>query len=1099
MPVETRLKALAERWQNAERGERSNAQLYLTELCEALGVEKPRPRGSGYEFEHPVRIVRRDGSETVKPADLFKDGCFLLEAKDEAQPGETTDRLLRRAFGQAMEYASHVKGGPPPYLMVLDVASTVLVWDRWHGTYGGFQAARRIELPTLHQRSADTLFLQDVWERPQARDPRQRAEAVTKEIAAHLADLAGEMEGEGLDQERVSKFLIRCVFTFFAEDVDLLPDRPFEQLIELAMATPEEFVPAAEDLWRAMDHGTRFGVRKLLRYNGHFFREAEALPLTEKGLAVLREAARADWSEVEPAIFGTLLTRALDAQERHRLGAEFTPPAYVERLVRVTIEEPVREEWTLVQGEVLQLRASGRAADARKAEKRLRTFHERLRSIRVLDPACGSGNFLYIAMEALKRIELELRRELEAVTGQPELSIEEVGPAQFHGIEVKLWAREIAELTLWIGFHQWWRRTHGHAQPPEPILQDTGTLECRDAVLARDSTREDPSRSRPDPTLRMPSPVTGELIPDPNAVLPYIEHVGARQAPWPVADFIVGNPPYMGRGRQRDAFGDGYVDALRASYEDVPDNADYVMYWWYRAAREVAAGRAKRAGLITTNSIRQRHNRAVVEAAAAGGADVIWAVPDHPWVDETGSAAVRVSMTVVGRTPGARMLVEVDNEARVVRERRVPRLNADLSPHADVPRAAGVPLKANQGLSSQGFILVGDGFVLDPEEGTRLMRADPEGPNLVRPYLTGRDLTQRRRDQYVIDFGLRDHDQVREHPVLYDVVRDRVKPLRDANARAAYRENWWRFGEARSSFRPALADLPRYIATVETSKHRFFLFVDGLTAPSHTVICIALDGAYHLGVLSSRIHSAWALAAGGRLGVGNDPRYQKKHCFDPFPFPHPTSEAAAAVADLADRIHTHRDAALERDQTVTMTAMYNVVAKLRSGEALTPKERKVHALAACGVLRDLHDELDEAVAACYGWSWPMADEEILERLVALHDERVAEEQAGDVRWLRADHQLPRFGGGRGAEQLEGIREEAPDDGIRPGSMGAWPVSAAEQLAAVKSSVVASPGSAREVATRFKGAKVAIVERHLETLLLLAEVHADQEGRYHALG
>ncbi|MHB1194778.1 MAG: class I SAM-dependent DNA methyltransferase [Longimicrobiales bacterium] len=1095
MPVAARLRALAERWATAEPGERTNAQPYVIELCHALGVEGPRPKGSGYEFEHPVRIVRRDGTETVKPADLFKEGCFLLEAKDEAEPGEATDRALRRAFGQAMEYASHVKGGQPPYLVVLDVGSTVLLWDRWHGTYGGFQAARRIELPTLHQRPEDIQLLQDVWERPEARDPRRRAEAVTKEIAAHLADLAGELEAEGFDQERVSRFLIRCVFTFFAEDVDLLKDHPFEQLIEMALAAPEEFVPGAQDLWQAMDQGTRFGFRRLLRYNGHFFREAEALPVTRRGLAVLREAARADWSEVEPAIFGTLMTRALDKEERHRLGAEFTPPAYVERLVRVTIEEPVREEWTLVQGEVLQLRASGRPTDIRKAEARLRAFHERLRGIRVLDPACGSGNFLYIAMAVLKRIELEVRREIEALTGHPELALEEVGPAQFHGIEVKPWAREIAELTLWIGFHQWWRRTHGHAQPPEPVLQDTGTLECRDAVLAWDEIREDLVRARPDPTPRIPSAVTGELVPDPSATLPYVEHLGARQAPWPAADFIVGNPPYMGRGRQRDAFGDGYVDALRSVYDSVPDNADYVLYWWYRAAQEVAAGRARRAGLITTNSIRQRHNRAVVEEAAKAGAFVVWAVPDHPWVDEVGSAAVRVSMTVTARDSGPATLVEVDDDAEVSRVRRVPRLNSDLTVHADVPRAAGEPLLANRGLSSQGFILVGDGFVLDPEEGARLSATDPDGADIVRPYLTGKDLTQRRREQYVIDFGLRDHAQVREHPVLYDVVRDRVKPLRDANARAAYRENWWRFGEARSSFRPALAGLRRYIATSETAKHRFFVFLDAAVATSHKVIWIASPELYHLGVLSSAIHVTWALAAGGRLE--DRPVYQKILCFDPFPFPDPSCQDRAIVAKIAERLHAHRAEALARDAAVTMTGMYNVVDKLRSGETLTPKERKVHELAACGVLRDLHDELDAAVAACYGWPWPMEEAEILDRLVALHDERAEEERAGRVRWLRPEYQVPRFGGGEGTGQVEALSDEAPVATPAEEAAEPWPGSAVEQLARVKESVRRGPGTAEEVTRRFHGARAEIVSRHLETLLLLAEVHQDELGRYHA--
>ncbi|MEX0843451.1 MAG: DNA methyltransferase, partial [Gemmatimonadota bacterium] len=648
----TALLKLAERWADAAPAKRSNAQLYLTELADALGVERPRPSGAGYEFEHAVRVVTRDGTETVKFADLYKEDCFLLEAKDQEE-GPSTDILLRRAFGQAVEYAAFVPGGAPPYLLVLDVGRTLLVWDRWHGTYGGFRAGRSLELKSLADRPEDIALLRDIWERPEARDPRARAAAVTREIARHLAELAGALEGRGHDHETVARFLIRTVFTLFAEDVGLLPGRPFQALVEGSFQRPERFGEGVVQLWRAMDSGGWFGAVELLQYNGHFFRDAAALPLTREDLAILREAAHADWSAVEPAIFGTLFTRALDQEERHRLGAEFTPPAYVERLVRVTIEEPVREQWTLVQAEVIQLRERGRKKDLRDAVSRLRWFHERLRAIRVLDPACGSGNFLYVSLSTLKRIELEVIREIEAITGAPELQIEEVDPGQFHGIEIKMWAREITELTLWIGHHQWWRQTHGHTQPPEPILKDTGTLECRDAVLSSDATQEDPARARPDPTPCVRSPVTGELVPDPDRQLAYMEHVNPGQAEWPRADYIVGNPPYMGNKRMREAFGDGYVDALRAAYPEVPESADYVMYWWYRAAEEVAEGRTKRAGLITTNSITQTFNRGVVANAMDKDVGVVWAIPTHPWVDEAGSAAVRVAMTVMEREPAS--------------------------------------------------------------------------------------------------------------------------------------------------------------------------------------------------------------------------------------------------------------------------------------------------------------------------------------------------------------------------------------------------------------------------------------------------------------
>jgi len=518
-------------------------------------------------------------------------------------------------------------------------------------------------------------------------------------------------------------------------------------------------------------------------------------------------------------------------------------------------------------------------------------------------------------------VELEVLRAIEEITGNPELGIEEVGPWQFHGIEVKPWAREIAELTLWIGFHQFWMEHHKGVNPPEPVLQDTGTLELRDAVLEWDEIVEVPEKSRPDPTPRIKHPVTGKLVPDPNARLPYYEYRGARQAPWPQADFIIGNPPYMGRGRQRDAFGDGYIDALRSAYSGVPDNADYVMYWWYRGAHNVAVGQTTRAGLITTNTITQRHNREIVESATALGVRIVWAIADHPWVDETGSAAVRVAMTIVAHGPAEGMLVTVDEHGQVLREILLQRVNSDLSPHADIVQASSQALKANLGMSSQGFTLVGDGFRISIGEGDRLRSLDPtKHTEVIRPLVNGRDLTGRTRGIYTIDFGLRSDTEAAAIPVLFDIVRSRVKPGRDANNDRSTREKWWRFGRNREDLRDALRELPRYIATVETSKHRFFTFLPISVAAEHSVVCIALADAYHLGVLSSIIHVSWAVAAGGTLE--DRPRYQKALCFDPFPFPEPSPERYTRIAAVAEQIDKLRKDSLGRDERVTITKSY---------------------------------------------------------------------------------------------------------------------------------------------------------------------------------
>jgi hypothetical protein len=1013
----------------------------------------------------------------------------VLEAKD-ADAG-ASDSALRKAFGQARLYAlNDPTGMAPPYLLVLDVGKTLLVWHKWGGAYQGYQAGHRIDLATLHMRPADVALLRDIWLEPTKRDPRQHAQAVTTEIATKLATLAAALERRGFAQERVARFLMRVVFSCFAEDVDLLPRDAFRKTVERAgvAGDPDRFARTLEALWQAMDTGGMFGYESLLRFNGHFFQSAEALPLTREEIALLLEASKADWSEVEPTIFGTLLTRALDPVERHRLGAEYTPRAFIERIVRPTVEEPVRERWTAVQAEVVQLMTTGKAKDKTTAEQRVRGFLDWMHGLRVLDPACGSGNFLYVTMHILKEIEHEAVRD-------PELRMQEMGPQNFLGIEVKPWAREIAELTLWIGFHQFWKRHHA-VQPPEPVLQDTGTLELRDAVLAWDAVRRVPERDRPDPTPRIANPVTGELMPDPSAKLPYLEHVNARPAAWPDADFIVGNPPFLGQFRQREALGDGYVEAIRTAYPDVPDAADLVMYFVRNAALAVSGGRTIRAGLITTQSVTQKQNRQVLEAAMLRGTRPVWAVADHYWNDGGEDARVRVAMTVLAQDPPRATLVRVDGEARVTETNLVHRLNSDLSAHADVPAAANMPLRANIGLSSPGFKLHGAGFVIQEEEAQMLLGADPRATDILRPFRNGKDFTTRPRGAFLIDFGLMSEGEARQHPVLFDIVRDRVKPERDANKRATYAQFWWRFGEARRELRASLAGLSRYIVTAETAKHRLFEFLPGSFAPDNSLIVVADDDAFLLGVLGSTIHAVWAAAAGSRLGIDGTPRYNKGPCFEAFPFPDPLPELRERIAAVAEQIDAHRKAAMARGDVVGMTAMYNVIDKLRSGATLTKTEQEVHRLAACGVLRDLHHDLDLLVAESYGWSWPEPPALIIERLVALHDARIDEEARGVVRWLRPDYQRPRFGSAVKGDAEVDMSDAAPSASAPSvASTVPWPGDAIGQITVLRGMAAVTPVSVDDAMQRISGARRDIVRRHLETLALLGEVRTTTDGRY----
>jgi hypothetical protein len=1095
--AQTLLRALAEKWAGPPVTERAAFHGWLLDFCDALGVDRPTPPTDAYTFELHVKPVDKLGNTGDGYIDLWKAGHFALEAKATGV-AEENDQPLRKAFGQVRNYVSHVKGTLPPFLMVVDVPRTLIVWDRWSGEYGGFPAGRRIPLGTLHERPDDIRLLQDIWANPAARDPRGRAQQVSREIAAKLAELSAAFEGRGHDPEQVARFLMRCVFCFFAEDVDLLPKGLFKRTLETARTAggPERVALVLTSLWETMDAGGSFGADLIHRFNGHFFQAVDALPLEAADVSLLIEAAAFDWSRVEPSIFGTLLVRALDPKERHRLGAEYTPREYIERLVEPTVVEPLRERWTAVQAAVLQLTGTEGKKPARikkdrdAAIKELLGYHTWLRGLRFLDPACGSGNFLYVTMAAVKRIELEVISELERVRGrsQVEQVLEEVHPRQFHGIEVKRWAREIAELTLWIGYHQFWRETHRGRTPPEPILEDTGTIECRDAVLAWDEIVHRPEKDRPDPEPRIVHPVTGELVPDPDAKLPYYEYVGARQAEWPEADFIVGNPPYVGTKRMRDALGDGYVEALRQAYPRVPHSADLVMYWWHRGAGLVANRQVQRTGLITTNSIAMAQNRQVVQLGLDQGARIEWMIPDHPWVDDVDGAAVRVALTVLGKSAKAPRLAVLADDGSIARVEDISNVNANLSTGPNVASAT-TRLMANAGLSHFGYMLSGSGFILEAQEAERILSLDPSYADVVKPYINGRDLSAAPRSAFVIDFGLRDESAAREYAVPFGIVEDRVRPTRMANKRSSYAKYWWRFGEARRGLREAMHGETRVVVTPETAKHRLFQFLSSSVAADHKVIVIATPEAANLGVLSSSIHSTWALAAGGRLE--DRPVYNTTTCFMAFPFPDPSPDLRDRIGAVAERLDAHRKAAIARDERVTMTGMYNVVEKLRSGAVLTPKERAVHEVAACGVLKDLHDELDGLVAEAYGWPWPMEREEILERLVALHAERVAEEQAGRVRWLRPEYQIRRYAPETvpaeldlpGGEQGTGNGERAAVEVVRP----AWPATAVEQLGAVKAAAERVGADAQAVLAAFDSADAGLVARHLETLVVMGEV------------
>jgi hypothetical protein len=1014
--------AFIAKWQGVQASELSTAQSFVNDLCDLLGQPHPHPTPEQhYMFERPITFVHGDGTTSPGRVDCYKRGHFVLEAKKLKAASHTKgfDDGLLRARSQAEAYARALPAteGRPPFVLVVDVGTVIEVYaefSRSGGTYTPFPDPRshRIALTDLANVEVRER-LHAIWTAPDSLDPARRSAQVTRDVAALLAKLANTLE-QRHPPEQVAAFLTRCLFSMFAEDVGLLPPASttgaddsgaFVSLLKNHRQRPDVLQRMLSILWADMDHGGFCAAltEDVLRFNGKLFKghgtDGYSLRLEPTETDLLIQAAKANWREVEPAIFGTLLERALHPTERHALGAHYTPRAYVERLVLPTVIQPLRAEWANAQAAALVLAqqaaeleaqtpalpvlpanaanlsqadtavltaANKRAMQARakhlaevqtlhtQALAHLKAFHHRLCTVRVLDPACGSANFLYVTLEHLKRLEGEVLTQAEdlgGAQGKLELESESVTVKQLLGIELNPRAAALAELVLWIGWLQWHIRTRGNAAVAEPVVHDYGNIQCRDAVLAWSSQElaldaNGKALSRWDGTTFKPHPVTGEPVPDEAAQVPQWRYVGARAAEWPQADFIVGNPPFIGAKYLRDSLGDGYADALRAAWPSVPESADFVMFWWARAAALVSAGRAERTGLITTNSLRQTFNRRVVQAAldgvlagtggsasgggsglipaarpksartaptvatpGAGAAPVLattvgqpchlaFAIPDHPWVDGANGAAVRIAMTVLAPGAGEGRLLAVTaeqpgehGEVAVALAECSGLVHADLSVGANV--AAAQTLQAMCGVSSPGVKLHGAGFIITPDEAAALA-----APALVKPYRNGRDLTDKPRGVSVIDaFGLSADDLRSQYPAAYQWLHDRVKPERDQNNRATYRDNWWIFGEPRRDLRPALVGLSSYIATVVTAKHRVFQLMDATILADDALIVIASGDAWHLGVLSSELHAQWAFATGSTLE--DRPRYIKSTCFETFPFP---DESTGLTPELRQRI-----------------------------------------------------------------------------------------------------------------------------------------------------------------------------------------------------
>lgn len=1055
--------------------ESSHYQTFIIQVCALLGVPAPDDEQTGdpdYCFERKVVFEHEDGTSHSGFIDCYRKGSFVLEAKQSARRtgaagdavdsrSEKVEGLMRAAKRQAEQYAKALDEWPP-FLIVVDVGRAIELWSdfaRQGKVYAPFpdRARQRITLERLDDPEVRAM-LAAIWTDPMSLDPAARVAAVTTDIADRLGWLVrsigtrgpgpADLVAHNAFASKTALYVMQCIFAMFADSVGLIERRGFLELLKSYRGDAANFHRGATDFFNRMDTGGHCtAVRQdLRRFNGGLFRDVAAIPITEDELEALIEAAGRDWASVEPAIFGSLLEGALDSRERSELGAHYTPRAFVERLVGPTVIEPLRADWEAIEAVAIGFHRRG---SGREAQRMVRRFHQQLCSLRVLDPACGTGNFLYVAMGMLKELEgevLGVLAELGDAQGMLNLSSHSVSPEQFLGIEKNRYAAWIAQMVLWIGHLQWHFRIFGDAKPTEPILKDAGSIRRGDAILEYDRIELDLEAT----ARRARLTSIGGLF-DMDDGREVLRYVNPRQPRWPEADFIVGNPPFMGAKDMRRELGDGYVDALWASRQGRFRSADLVTVWWDMAAEALKrkGSRLRRFGFITTNSITQTFSRRVIESHLTGVTSlrIAFAIADHPWIKGGSRAAVRIAMTVAERGWGekdaclARVVSEsgLESEAPVVVvEETFGEIGADLTLAHDPV----LPLRANAGLCSRGVQLMGAGFAVMPEQAARLhLQSAPGRASPARPYRNGRDLADRPRGLLAIDFfGHTDLEARRAHPGFYQHLLETVKVARDRNNRASYRDNWWLFGEPRRELRTALRTLPRYIATAETAKHRWFRFVDAEVLPDNKLVVVASEDAGILGVLSSRAHAVWFAAYCGRIGVyDGDAVYVKGACFDTFPFPVTTALQHAEIAALAEELEEVRTRALEGADASTMTTLYNVRDRWRSGCRLSDEERRVFDVHCVGVIDHLHQRIDRCVGAAYGWPEGIDDVQMLQSLQRLNAERTSEEATGVVRFLRPDFQA--------ARRATGVAEQTSAD-LRTPVATSPPPASPEGMAAV---------------------------------------------------
>ncbi len=932
--------------------EEQGAQSYFLDLCELLDVPKPGSQGD-YLFEKSNLVL----GEARGYADVFLRDHFAWENK---APNKNLDTALK----QLLIYSLAL--GNPPLLVVCDRLTT-----RIHTQFNGHPSVTyTILLGELAQPEKREL-LRRVWTKPESFRPKQTTRDITEAAARSFATLAEQLRKRGNGADKVAHFLTQCLFCFFAEDVSLLPGRMFERMVSNRGMPGSRLTAGLSNLFIAMRDGGLYGADDIPWFNGGLFKIVDVPMLETMDIAELRNAAALNWSAIDVSIFGTLFERGLDPGKRSQLGAHYTDPATIERLIDPVVRRPLLKEWQQAAKEIRAFSVKiVKKGDRhyRAAHTRFITWLERLRAYRVLDPACGSGNFLFLSLKALKDIEHQSHIDAAAIGLDREQDLV-TGPQNMLGIELNEYAAELARVTVWIGELQW-RIEHGYAFKTNPVLEPLDHIECRDALL--DCT----SQSESDAPTQV------------------------QEAQWPSADVVVGNPPFLGGSKKSGELGRDHFNALNLIYDqDVPGGADLVCYWFHKAKKQIQAGQLKAAGLVATQAIRAGSNRKVLDAIVKA-TRIFEAWSDEPWVND--GAAVRVSLVGFGAYEGARL------DGATVTE-----IHADLTAGEGLDLTQAKLLMENADTSFEGTKKYGKFDIPGSIARSWLRSPNPNGKSnsiVVKPWANGKGITNRPSDKWIIDFEVLSKTDAALYELPFQYVQVHVQPVRAEDSNAKNRDQWWLYERPRLEMRKALKPLSRFIVTPRVAKHRFFVWQPATLLPDTRLCVISREDDVTFGLLSSRIHEVWALATASMHGVGNDPTYNGKSCFETFPFPsglspqdtkHGVADTPQAnvIAEAARHLDELRNNWLNPPEWTRRVPEVVPLGMDRSpypdrieSKAGFEKELAKRTLTNLynqrpAWLDNVHRQLDAAVASAYGWTDytpEMADEEILRRLLVLN-------------------------------------------------------------------------------------------------------------------